>query len=209
MDDDTFDRALIAGAFAIAATGGWRRVSVAGAAREAGLSLARARGRFPTRGALLLRFTRLADQAALSETPGTGTIRDRLFDLLMHRIDVLQANRAGVLALLAGLPADPAAALVLVVGNRRAMRWMLDAVGVSTSGPIGELRLRGLIAVWAWTLRAWHHDESADLSPTMAALDTALARAESAAAWLHGTRSKAKPVPPAPGASEPAPEAPS
>ena len=198
MDDDAFDRALIAAAFGIAATGGWRRVSVAEAAREAGLPLARARERFPTRGALLLRFARLADQAALSETPGTGTVRDRLFDLLMHRIDVLQAHRAGVLALLAGLPADPAAALALLVATRRAMRWMLDAAGVSTAGPIGELRLRGLIAVWAWTIHAWRNDHSTDLSATMAALDTALARAESAAAWLNGTHASATPPQQAP-----------
>jgi AcrR family transcriptional regulator len=198
MDDDAFDQALIAAAFGLAATGGWRRVSVAEATREAGLSLARARGRFPTRGALLLRFARLADQAALSETPGTGTVRDRLFDLLMHRIDVLQAHRAGVRALLADLPADPAAALVLLVATRRAMRWMLDAAGLSTAGPIGELRLRGLIAVWVWTIRAWHNDQSTDLSATMAALDTALARAESAAAWLNGTRASATPPPQTP-----------
>jgi ubiquinone biosynthesis protein COQ9 len=211
MDDDAFDQALIAAAFGIAATGGWRRVNVAEAAREAGLPLARARGRFPTRGALLLRFGRLIDQAALSGTPDAGTTRDRLFDLLMRRIDVLQAHRAGVLALLAGLPADPAAALILIVSNRRAMRWMLDAAGVSTSGPVGELRLRGLIAVWAWTIRAWRNDQTTDLSATMAALDSALSRAESAAAWLNGTRGSAKPqpVPAAPSgsdASEPPPE---
>jgi ubiquinone biosynthesis protein COQ9 len=198
LDDDAFDRALIAAVFGLAATEGWRRVSVAEAARQAGLPLARTRGRFPTRGALLLRFARLADQAALSQTPGNGPVRDRLFDLLMHRIDVLQVHRAGVLAVLAGLPADPAAALALLVATRRAMRWMLDAVGLSTSGPIGELRLRGLIAVWAWTIRAWHNDHSTDLAATMAALDTALSRAESAAAWLNGTRASATPPPQAP-----------
>ena len=46
--------------------------------------------------------------------------------------------------------------------------------------------MRGLIAVWLWTLRAWERDESADLSATMAALDTALGRAEQAMRWLRG-----------------------
>ena len=50
---------------------------------------------------------------------------------------------------------------------------------------IGELKLRGLVAVWLWTLRAWERDDSTDLSPTMAALDQALSRAEQAARWLH------------------------
>jgi hypothetical protein len=64
------------------------------------------------------------------------------------------------------------------------MRWMLEAAGVSTAGLRGALRVRGLMAVWLWALRAWERDESADLSGTMAALDTALRRAETAAAWL-------------------------
>jgi hypothetical protein len=47
MDDDTFDRALIAAGFEQAAEFGWRRVTIPGAARAAGLPLARARARFP------------------------------------------------------------------------------------------------------------------------------------------------------------------
>jgi len=97
--DSDFDRALIAAAFSQAAANGWHRLSIAAAAREAGLSLDRAHQRFPSRHALLLRFGRMADQAALAETPTEGTVRDRLFDLIMRRIDFLQAHRAGVLAL--------------------------------------------------------------------------------------------------------------
>ena len=63
---------------------------------------------------------------------------------------------------------------------------MLDAAGVVTSGLRGELRVRGLIAVWLWAVRAWERDESADMSGTMAALDFALRRAEQAAAWIGG-----------------------
>ena len=72
MDDAAFDNALIAAAFQLAAEQGWRRVSVVAAARAAGLPLARARERFPGRSAILLRFGRLADQAALAEAPSEG-----------------------------------------------------------------------------------------------------------------------------------------
>ena len=61
-----------------------------------------------------------------------------------------------------------------------------EAAGVSTSGLRGQLRVRGLIAVWMWTLRAWERDERADLSGTMAALDAALRRADRLAALLGG-----------------------
>jgi ubiquinone biosynthesis protein COQ9 len=185
MDDDAFDRALIAAGFAQAAELGWRHVTIPGAARAAGLPLARARARFPGRATLLLRFGRIADQSALAELTTDGTIRDRLFDLVMRRIDVLQAHRAGVVALLRALPCEPPTAVLLACATRRSLRWLAQAVGVELRGLRGELKLRGLVAVWLWTLRAWERDDSTDLSPTMAALDQALSRAEQAARWLH------------------------
>lgn len=184
MSDAEFDSALVAAFFRLVAEKGWSRANVADAARNAALSLAEARIRFPSRATVLLRFGRMADQAALADVPADGSVRDRLFDLLMRRLDVLQAHRAGVVALLRTLPAEPPTALLLACATRRSMRWMLQAAGVSTAGLRGELRLRGLIAVWLWTLRAWERDESADLSGTMAALDAALRRADRLASWL-------------------------
>ncbi len=184
MDDTQFDEFLIAAAFDLAARRGWRHVTVAEAARAAGLSLPRARRRFPGRSAILLRFGQAADAAALDGVTDAGTVKDRLFDMLMRRIDVLQAHRAGVLALLRALPADPAASLLLAVATRGSLRWLLDASGVSSWGINGRLHLSGLEAVWLWTIRAWSRDESADLGPTMAALDHALQRAGEASQWL-------------------------
>ena len=186
MSDTEFDSALIASAFHLAAERGWAQVSVAAAARAASLPLHEARARFPAKAMILLRFGRMADQAALQDAPADGPVRDRLFDLLMRRFDALQAQRAGVLALLRTLPADPPTALLLALATRRSMRWMLEAADVSTRGLRGELRVRGLMAVWLWTVRSWERDDSADLSTTMAALDIALQRAEQAAGWLGG-----------------------
>lgn len=212
MDDAEFDRALLGAAFALAGERGWSRVNVAEAARRAELSLAQARERFPGRVAILWRFGRLADRAALSDPPREGSVRDRLFYLLMQRIDVLQAHRAGVLALLRVLPSQPETALLLGCATRRSMRWMLEVAGVSTAGLRGELRIRGLVGIWLWAMRAWQADELADMSKTMSALDTALQRAERLAGWLGGG---AGPAPPSaapeqeiPPGEPPAPEAP-
>lgn len=201
MDDAEFDRALIATAFALAAEKGWRRVRIAAAARRADLPLDRARLRFPGRGSLLMRLGRMADQRALEGAVAEGSPRDRLFDMMMRRIDVLQAHRAGVLALLCALPAEPPTALLLAVATRRSMGWMLEAAGIPTTGALGRLRVQGLMAVWLWTLRAWRTDESEDLAHTMAALDAALSRAQQAAEWFGGTR------PPPPASPESAPPA--
>jgi ubiquinone biosynthesis protein COQ9 len=193
MDDAEFDRALIAAAFQLAAEKGWRTVNVAASAHAAGLPLAKARARFPGRAAILIHLGRLADQAALAELPSDGSARDRLFDLLMRRIDTFQSHRAGVLALFRALPAEPPTALLLALATRRSMRWMLDATAIPTRGLRGELRVKGLVAVWLWTMRAWRMDENEDLSATMAALDRALRRAEQAAEWLGWSGTAATP----------------
>jgi hypothetical protein len=199
MDDTEFDRALIAAAFRQIAGSGWRRLDLAAAAREAGLDMARTRGRFPGRCALLLRFGRLADQAALSGALADGPVRDRLFDMLMRRIDALQTHRAGVIALLRALPSDPPAALLLGTASLRSMAWMLRGAGASAAPPFGVLRAKALLAVWLWTVRAWQRDSSEDLSATMAALDHALSRAERAESWLHrrphGEAASSEPMP--------------
>jgi hypothetical protein len=200
MDNIEFDAALVASAFSLAAERGWWRVSVAQAARDANLPLDRARRRFPARCAVALRFGSLADQAALAAATDEGPHRDRLFEILMRRIDFLQRHRAGVLALMRALPTDPPTALALAVQSLGSMGWMLEGAGISSHGPLGRLRRRGLLAVWLWTLRAWQHDESADLAGTMAALDQALSRAEEAEQWL-GCRRRSRTAatePPAP-----------
>lgn len=174
------DERLVANAFALIAERGWRHLSVAEAARRADVPLAEARGRFPCRIAVLMRFGRLADQAALTGALTDGPMRDRIFDVVMRRIDMLQAHRAGVLALFRDLPFDPLTAAILATASLRSMAWLLDGVGADTTGLRGALRVKGMLAVWLYTVRAWQNDESEDLSATMAALDSGLTRASQA-----------------------------
>jgi len=182
MTDDDFDAALVKSAFALGGAEGWRKVSAAAAARDAGLDLARARTRFPGHGAILRRFGTLADAYALTGALTEGTVKDRLFDILLRRFDFLQAHRAGVASLLRGLPLAPALAAWLAREDRRSMGWILEAAGVSATGLRGEIARRGLAVVWGWGVRAWLGDESEDLSATMAAVDVALERAGQIAA---------------------------
>jgi ubiquinone biosynthesis protein COQ9 len=182
MTDTQFDTALVTAAFALGAEEGWRNVSAAAAARRAGLDLAVARERFGSRGGILRKFGELADRAALTGAVTEGPVRDRLFDILLLRFDFLQAHRAGVIALLKTLPLEPPLALCLARANLASMGWLLEAAGVASKGVRGEVRKRGLLLVWGYGVRAWMRDESADLSATMAAVDSALKRADSVAA---------------------------
>ena len=184
--DTDFDHALITAALALAAEAGWGAVSPLAAARRANLAPDRARERFSGRATILRKLGQWADAAALAGATEDGTTRDRLFDLLMRRIDLFQTHRAGILALMRSLPTDPATVLLLACATERSMAWMLEAAGVSATGLTGMLRVKGLTGVWFWTMRAWEHDESEDLSATMAALDQALARVEPFARYLAG-----------------------
>ena len=191
MDDVDFDRAVVSAVFGQAGLRGWRDVSLVEAARDAGLDLGRVRARFPTLGTVLLRFGVLADQAALAGAATVGTPRERLFDIVMNRFEALQAHRAGVTALLAALPTDPATGLLLYGATLSSMRWLLETAGVPASGLSGQLRVHGLLALWLYALRTWERDESLDLSATMAAVDKGLDRAMQAERSLPGYRSDA------------------
>jgi hypothetical protein len=182
LDQAEFDAQLVQAAFALGADAGWRNVSAAAAARRAGLDLVTARARLASRARILMKFGELADRHALTGALEEGSTRERLFDVLLRRFDFLQLHRAGVIALMRELPLDPLLAALLARATLTSMGWMLEAAGERSQGLLGELRKRGLAVVWAIGLRAWLRDESPDLTATMAAVDTALNRADALAA---------------------------
>jgi AcrR family transcriptional regulator len=177
--EDAADR-MVQAALALAAEVGWRDLSLVDIARRAEVPLPDAYRVAPSKGVLLLRLMCATDQTVLSggmadpaETP-----RDRLFEILMRRFDAMQAHRAGTLAILRELPADPFSALLTLPQFAISLAWTLEAAGLSASGLRGVLRVKALGLVYLSALRAWVQDESADLSSTMAALDKGLRRLE-------------------------------
>ncbi|GBQ65954.1 TetR family transcriptional regulator [Ameyamaea chiangmaiensis NBRC 103196] len=176
-DTEHFDTALLKAALELAALRGWRGLTVVDAARDAGLPLDEARSRFPCKAAILMRLGRLADESALRDDQLSGSARERLFDLLMRRIDVFQHYRDGVTAVLKGLPFDPALAALLGAATVDSMAWLARTAGIETTGLRGLVRIKLVVGVWAMGIRAWMRDESEDLAVTMAALDGALDKA--------------------------------
>ncbi len=166
---------------------GWRNVALADIAVASGLSLARLYAVFPSKLAVLNAFERRINEQTLAGAIDAGeTVRDRLFDLVMRRLDALAPHKPAVRALLRDLPLDPAAALCAGPRFLNAMRWMAESAGVDTEGIGGALRIKGLAAVYLATLRAWLQDETADNSKTLAALDRALKQAEFFARSMPG-----------------------
>ena len=181
---------LVAGLWQVVAAHGWAGLSMRRVATASGVAPAEIRRRCPTPHHLLLLHGRLVDQAVLEgilpgAAPDDNTPRDRVFDVMMRRVDALQPHRAGILRFLDDLKGDPLLALALLAALPGSMAWMLEAAGLGAGGLAGLARAKGLTAVWLATLRAWAGDESADLGATMAALDRALDRAEQVARALR------------------------
>jgi len=163
------------------AAGGWRNLSYADIAKDAGLSLATAYQAYASKGAILNGISHDIDArlfGSLEEDPLDGTAKDRLFDLLMRRFDALSDHREAYAALAWELPRTPLEASCLALHLRRSLANMLEAAGISASGLRGAFRIEGLGAIYACALRVWLKDETADLSKTMAELDKRLGQAE-------------------------------
>ena len=191
------DETLIAALWRVIAAHGWAGLSMRRLAAEARVEIASLRERFPTRLDVLLLHGRVMDQAVLAGTiPGQGgSARDRIFDVLMRRLDAMQPHREGILRLFEDMRRDPPLALALAPHIGIAMRWMLEAAEVEAKSCEARLLALGLAGVWLATIRAWARDDSPDMGATMAALDSALDRAERIARPLGLLRGDATPAP--------------
>lgn len=181
---------LVAAALELIAERGWRSLTLEDVAERAGLDLAAVRALFPQRDALLEAFFREVDRKVAAEgtysADDPNPARDRLFDVLMRRFDALNPHRAAIAALTRDLPFDPKGAARAACRICRSLKGALETAGLSPQGPLGCLRLQGLVAIYLNALRVWLSDETSDLSPTMAALDKGLRAAESLMAALGG-----------------------
>lgn len=178
--------AIIDATMTLIAGRGWRNVALADIAAASGLSLASLYAVFPSKMAVLDAFERRINEQTLSGGAEGDTIRDRLFELIMRRLDALAPHKDAVRSLVRDLPRDPAAALCSGPRFLNAMRWMAESAGVETGGIGGLLRVKGLAAVYLATLRAWLGDDSEDNTKTLAALDRALKQAEFFARSMPG-----------------------
>ncbi|MCF8483146.1 MAG: hypothetical protein K9H25_22200 [Rhodospirillum sp.] len=175
---------ILDGALRLAGTVGWTKGTLARVAEELDMPLARVLSLAPTRTAILAAWGKRVDARILEdgvELDPEETVRDRLFDLIMRRLDALAPHKEAVAALPPACAGDPLLGLTAAMDLAHSMAMTLEAAGVGASGFTGLLRVKGLSALFLYILRIWLSDDSPDMAKTMAALDKALDRAESAA----------------------------
>ncbi|HVB90249.1 MAG TPA: helix-turn-helix domain-containing protein [Beijerinckiaceae bacterium] len=157
----------------------WEDISISEIAARAGVSLADFRDHFPSKGAVLAALSRKIDKTVLER--GRDDLvgepaKERLFDVLMRRLDALAPYKNGLESALDWARRDPIAAAALNKNLVNSMRFMLEAAGVEAEGAVGVLKLQGLAFAWGRVLDVWFRDEDPGLAKTMAALDRELTR---------------------------------
>ena len=178
----TTDREKIVAAFlTLLADERFESIGLADVAAQAGVSLAQLRDEFPSMLAILAAHIKTTDRAVLAadiSDMAEEPERERLFDVLMRRLEILAPHRDAVRSLLRSARRDPPFAFALNGLVVRSQQWMLTAAGIGASGPRGMVRAQGLAVLFASVLRTWVDDDDPGQARTMAALDRALGRGQ-------------------------------
>ena len=168
---------------ALLAEHSFEQIGLAEVAGRAGLKLSQLRAEFGSTLAIFAGHIKDIDRAVLaggdadmSEEPA----RERLFDVLMRRLEALAPYKQAVRSALRSARRNPGLCFALNAMAVRSQRWMLEAAGIGASGPRGALRAQGAALMFARVLSVWVDDDEPGLDRTMAALDRGLA---SAARW--------------------------
>ena len=163
----------------LAAQQPWDMITMTDIALQAGLTLADFRDCYPSKGAVLAGFSKMIDRKVLDGTHDDllgEPAKDRLFDVLMRRLDALAPYRDGLREVSAWAQRDPVSAMALNSVALNSMRFMLEAANIDTEGTLGAVKLQGLVLAWRRVVTIWLDDDSEGYDKTMAALDRELER---------------------------------
>jgi len=172
---------IVDATMALAARRRFEDVTIRDIAAEAGVSLADFRDAFPSKGAVLGGLNRRIDREVLKTPLGElsqSSPRDRLFDVLMRRLDAMAPYRDGLREINGWLRRDPSALMAMNQLTVNSMRFMLEAAEIDADGPAAAVKLQGLALAWSRVMATWFDDSAPDYSKTMAALDRELSRGE-------------------------------
>ncbi|HYI91057.1 MAG TPA: TetR/AcrR family transcriptional regulator [Beijerinckiaceae bacterium] len=173
--------AVVEATMRLAADRPWNDIELVDIAREAGVSLSELRDLFPSKGAILGGFTRMIDRKVLdgaSDDLAGEPARERVFDVMMRRLDAMTPYKAALRRIVWALRFDPLSLAALNQAGLNSQRYMLAAAGISSEGPLGLLKLQGAVIVLANTMETWFEDNDPVLARTMARLDRELRRGE-------------------------------
>jgi ubiquinone biosynthesis protein COQ9 len=182
MFDDFSKRSkAVRAAIDLAKERSWGDITLIDVAQAAGLDLADLRREFSCKSDIVRAFQKEVDAEVLAKAKPAGesqSPRDRLFDMLMTRFEVMQPYKPALKRISSYLCCRPGESAALLCSSLASQYWMLAGSGAKLDGPGGALRVAGLASVYAKVFQIWLDDPSPSLDKTMAALDQRLARGE-------------------------------
>jgi AcrR family transcriptional regulator len=191
MFDDFSKRSkVVRAALDLAQERGWGEIGLADIAQAANLGLADLRREFSCKADILRAFQAEVDAEVLGRARSAGegqSPRDRLFDLVMTRFEMMQPYKTALRRIAGYLCCRPGEASLLVCSSLAAQYWMLAGAGAKLDGPGGALRVAGLSAIYGKVFQVWLDDPSPSLDKTMAALDQRLTKGERLLSSLETT----------------------
>lgn len=171
---------LIEAFMALLAERRFERIALKDVAERAGVPLAEFRAEFGSTFDILVAFAKMVDHkvlAGLEPPDADSTPRERLFDVLMQRLELLAPYRKALEKLRPSAFAIPPLGIVLSRITLRSMQWMLAAAGIDSAGGRGLARAQGLAVLFARVFETFLNDNEPGLARTMAKLDRELAKA--------------------------------
>ncbi|MDB5594489.1 MAG: TetR family transcriptional regulator [Hyphomicrobiales bacterium] len=189
--------AIVEALMTLAAERRWEEISISDVAAEAHVTLSDFRDAFPSKGAVLGAYSRMIDKQVLDGTTNdlmAEPAKERLFDVLMRRLDAMAPRREALRAIVEWAKRDPVSAAALNQVALNSMRFMLEAADISSEGAVGAVKLQGLVLAWMRILDVWFDDDDPAYARTMAALDRELTRGETLVARVEDVNRLAAPL---------------
>ena len=172
---------ILDAALNLSASEAWDQVSLLDIAQEAGVDPADITSMFPQKSDIVLSLLQRLDDEILAENFRFDLERDgekdRLFEIIMFRFDLLEEQRAGYHSMLESLHRTPEKAWRHKREFCYAMRLMLEKAEIECHSVMKEdMLIAALSLVYIVSVKAWMKDDSPDLAKTMSVVDKNLTR---------------------------------
>jgi len=179
---------IIQAFFALLAEQAFEDIGYSDIAARAGVPLATLRREFGSKLPIVAAYVKAIDRKVLAGADADMADeppRERVFDVLMRRLEAMSPDKAAIHSLMRSARRHPSLAFAFNALAVRSQQWMLTAANIDAAGPRGMVRAQGLALLFAGVLRTFVHDEDEGLARTMAALDRALARGQRWSGFLE------------------------
>lgn len=172
---------IISATMELLAEESFESIGLSDVAKRAGVSLAQLRQEFSSTLSIVAAHIKDTDQKVLAggdADMAEEALREKLFDVLMRRLEILRPHREAIHSLMRSARRNPGLAFALNAMAVQSQRWMLNAADIKVVGPKGAVRAQGLAVLYACVMQTFVHDEDPGLARTMAVLDRELSRGQ-------------------------------